>query len=221
MKRRLLLLAALAGCAAQPVLPEDPPAPMVATIYVLDHEWHTEISVPTALLTGGLTRFRSIFPGAAYLSFGFGERLYFQKAQTGAVDMVSAIFPGPGTVLTTALSGPPSQMYSDLEMVPIRVTQAELDRLADYLWDSFEKTPNDQLVRLGDGKFPGYVFYGAAPTYSGVYTCNTWTMEGLDRAGLRAGAPGVLFAYQVMQTAREISARRDPGKNHQALTPQR
>jgi hypothetical protein len=113
---------------------------MVATIYVLDHEWHTEISVPTAPLTGGLTRFRSIFPSAAYLSFGFGERLYFQKAQTGAVDMVSAIFPGPGTVLTTAL-GPPSEMYADLDMVPIRVTQAELDRLADYLWDSFEKLP--------------------------------------------------------------------------------
>jgi hypothetical protein len=180
---------------------------MVATIYVLDHEWHTEISVPTALITGGLTRFRSIFPGAAYLSFGFGERLYFQKAQTGAVDMVSAIFPGPGTVLTTALGGPPSAMYTDVEMVPIRVTQAELDRLADFLWDSFEKTPNDALVRLGDGKFEGYVFYGAAPTYSGFYTCNTWTMEGLDKAGLKAGAPGVLFAYQVMETARAIAAR--------------
>ncbi len=180
---------------------------MVATIYVLDHEWHTEISVPTNLITGGLTRFRSIFPGAAYLSFGFGERLYFQKAQTGAVDMVSAIFPGAGTVLTTALAGPPPEMYSTVEMVPIRVTQAELDRLADFLWDSLEKTPNDALVRLGDGKFKGYVFYGAAPTYSGFYTCNTWTMDGLDRAGLRAGAGGVLFAYQVMDVARAIAAR--------------
>ena len=207
MKRRLFLAAVLAGCATTPTLPDDPPAPMVATIYVIDHDWHTEISVPTALITGGLTRLRSVFPGAAYVSFGFGERLYFQKAQTGAVDMVSAIFPGPGTVLTTALAGPPPDMYTDLEMVPIRVTQAELDRIADFLWESFELTPNDQLIKLGDGKFRGYVFYAAAPTYSGFYTCNTWTLDGLDKAGLKAGAAGALFAFQVMDAARAIAAR--------------
>jgi uncharacterized protein (TIGR02117 family) len=208
--RWLLLLALLAGCAAPTPKPDDPPEQKTATIYILLHEWHTEISVPTAPLTGGLTRFRSIFPAAAYLSFGFGERLYFQKDKTNAVDMVQAIMPGPGTVLTTAIAGPPSEVYHDVEMVPIRVTQAQLDRLADFLWDSFEKTPDGRLNRLGDGKFPGYVFYGAAPTYSGFYTCNTWTMEGLDKAGLDAGAPGVLFAYQVMNRARALSAQAGP-----------
>ena len=98
-------------------------------------------------------------------------------------------------------------MYTDVEMVPIHVTQAELDRLADFLWDSFEKSPDGALNRLGEGAFPGYVFYGAAPTYSGFYTCNTWTIDALDKAGLDADAAGVLFASQAMARARMIARR--------------
>ena len=64
--------------------------------------------------------------------------------------------------------------------------------------------------RIGDGPFPGYVFYGAATTYSGLYTCNTWTIEGLDRAGLHGGAIGVLFAYQAMDRAQAAALRRTP-----------
>jgi uncharacterized protein (TIGR02117 family) len=205
--RLVLVLLLLAGCAAPPPRPADPPEPASVTAFVLLHEWHTEISVPTAPLTGGLTRFRSVFPDAAYLSFGFGERLYFQREHNDAFDAVSAIMPGPGTVLTTALEGPPSKVYHDVEMVELHLTQAELDRLSDFLWDSFEKTPDGALHKLGDGKFPGYVFYGATPTYSGFYTCNTWTAEALDKAGLQVGAPGVLFADQVMDRVRAIAAR--------------
>jgi uncharacterized protein (TIGR02117 family) len=208
--RVFLLLLLLAGCAAPPIHPADPPAPADITAYILLHDWHTEISIPTAPLTGGLTRFRSIFPGASYLSFGFGERLYFQRDTNDAVDAVSAILPGPGTVLTTALDGSPAEAYHDVEMVKFHLTLAELDRLSDFLWDSFEKSPNGMLHKLGDGKFPGYVFYGATPTYSGFYTCNTWTAEALDQAGLDFGASGVLFASQVMDRIRVIAAQ--PGR---------
>jgi uncharacterized protein (TIGR02117 family) len=207
MTRLLLLVVLLAGCAAPPVHPDDPPQPTDASVYILLHEWHTEISVPAGRLTGGLTRFQSIFPDAAYLSFGFGERLYFQKPHTDFIDMVEAVLPGPGTILTTALAAPPDQEYHDVQIVKLQLTQAQLDRLADFLWDSFEKTPDGRLDKLGDGKFPGYVFYAAAPTYSGFYTCNTWTMEGLDKAGLDAGAPGTLFAYQVMDRVRSLAAQ--------------
>ena len=207
--RLLGLLSLLAGCAGLPPAPDDPPGPKIATIFVLEHELHTEISVPAQQMTGGLTRFNSLFPGSAYFSFGFGERLFFQMRRAAdAVDMVAAILPGAGTVLVTALGAPPDEAYTDLPMVPIRVSQAELDRLTDFLWESVERTPNDQLIKLGEGKFPGYVFYGATPTYSGFYTCNTWTMEALDRAGLDAGAPGSLFAYQVMNAARRIAGRK-------------
>ncbi|MCX7381794.1 MAG: DUF2459 domain-containing protein [Alphaproteobacteria bacterium] len=209
---RLLVLLLLAGCVSPAPKPADPPpasSPQVAdaTIYVLVHEWHTEVSIPARRVTGGLTRLHSIFPGASYFSFGFGERLYMQKVKTDTLDMLTAILPGPGALLTTALVGSPAEMYTNVEMVPIKVTQAELDRLADFLWDSFEKAPDGALNRLGEGAFPGYVFYGAAPTYSGFYTCNTWTIDALDKAGLDADPAGVLLASQAMVRARMIASR--------------
>lgn len=208
MRWLFLALFLLAGCAtSQPRHVAEGPPPDIR-VFVLVHDWHTEISVPTAQLTGGLTRFKSIFPDARYLSFGFGERLYFQKNTTGAIDKISAIFPGAGTVLTTALAGPPSEMYKDLEMVSFLVNQGELDRLADFLWDSFEKTPDGQLHKLGDGRFPGYVFYGATPVYSGFYTCNTWMVDGLERAGLDVDPAGVILASQVMERVRALAAQR-------------
>jgi len=203
-----LLLALLAACAPTPPHMADAPAPADSMVYGLVQDWHTELSLPAKDITGPLTRLKSIFPEAQYFTFGFGERLYYQKPDANWADALRAILPGPGTVLLTALAGPPPQMYPGAEMVPIPVTQAELDRLSDYMWETLEKTPDDRLVRLGDGKFPGYVFYGATTSYNGFYTCNTWTIQALDTAGLEAGAPGVLFAYQAMDRIRAVAARR-------------
>jgi hypothetical protein len=203
-----LLLALLAACAPMPPHLSDPPAPADQVVYALVNDWHTELSLPAAGISGRLARIRSIFPGARYFNFGFGERLYYQKENADWLDALRAVLPGPGTVLLTALNGAPPDMYPGAEMVALHLTQAELDRLSDYMWDTLEKTPDDRLVRLGDGKFPGYVFYGAATSYDGFYTCNTWTVQALDAAGLEAGAPGVLFAHQAMARIRAVAARR-------------
>ena len=208
--RRLTLGVAAMLSACAPLAPQhaDPPQPANVTIYILLQDWHTEIAFPAPQLTGPITRFHAIFPGAAYLTFGFGERLYYQKRHTDLADMLNAILPGPGILLTTALPGPPSAVYHDQEMITLTITQAELDRLADFVWDALEKSPDGALNRIGDSPYPGYVFYGSATTYSGLYTCNTWTLEALDTAGLQTGAAGVLFAYQAMDRVRAAAERR-------------
>lgn len=207
----LLLAALLSACAAPVAPPNDPPAPLDRTIYVLAKDWHTEVALPTKDITGPLTRFRAIFPDAAYMAFGFGGRTYTQKPKADVLDMVVAVFPGPGIMMTTALADAPPIVLPHDEMVPIKVTQAELDRMADYVWESLEKDPSDRLNHISDGAFPGYVFYGATPTYNGFFTCNTWTIKVLDIGGLDAGAPGVLLADQAMTRARTVAARRNGG----------
>ncbi len=205
-----LLLALLAACAPTPPHLAEAPAAAPHVVYALVMDWHTELSLPAAGITGDLARLRALYPQAQYFTFGFGERLFYQKPDATWADALRAILPGPGTVLMTALAGPPPRMYPGAEMVALHLTQAELDRLADYMWETLEKGADGRLVRLGDGKFPGYVFYGASTGYSGLYTCNTWTIQALDAAGLEAGAPGVLFAGQAMDRIRAVAARR-PG----------
>ncbi|WP_264712114.1 DUF2459 domain-containing protein [Limobrevibacterium gyesilva] len=205
----MLLIGGMAGCAGlPPPLPDDARnAPAVATIYVVEYGWHTDIVLPMRPVTGPLTRFRSIFPDAEVITFGFGERQYMQIEHVGFGDMLRAVLPGPGIIMVTAMRAPPMNGKDYAEVAALAVSQPQLDRLSDFVWDALEKTPDDRLVHIKDGPFPGRVFYGSSTTYSGGYTCNTWTAEALDSAGLAVGASGVLFAYQVMDRVNAIAAR--------------
>ncbi len=60
---------------------------------------------------------------------------------------------------------------------------------------------------MGDGPYPGSVFYAARGTYDAFDTCNTWTAEMLHAGGLPMPTAGVLFAGQAMGMARRIGAQ--------------
>ena len=59
---------------------------------------------------------------------------------------------------------------------------------------------------IADGPYPGSLFYVSTRTYSAGYTCNTWTAEALQTAGLPVHADGVVFADEVADQARRIAA---------------
>jgi hypothetical protein len=62
---------------------------------------------------------------------------------------------------------------------------------------------------LGDGPYPGSLFYASGDTYALTHTCNTWTAEALQIGGTEVRAAGVLFAGQVMDRARAAAERPD------------
>jgi uncharacterized protein (TIGR02117 family) len=210
MRRCLLALLLLAGCAGPPIdyPDDDPQAPRVATVYVIENDWHTEIALPASGITGPLALVHTLYPGARYLGFGFGERRYYQLEESNVGDMLLALLPGRGLMAVGALDGTPPALFPHEEIATLDLTQAQLDRLADFIWDSFEKTPDGRLVKVNDAKVPNYFFYAAATTYYGAYTCNTWTVQALDVAGLHAGAGGILFARQVMDRVESLPMAR-------------
>jgi hypothetical protein len=61
-------------------------------------------------------------------------------------------------------------------------------------------------MRIADGPYPGSLFYASSGTYSGFYTCNTWTADALRVGGLPVSSDGVLFAGQVMDRARRAAS---------------
>jgi uncharacterized protein (TIGR02117 family) len=208
--RVLALVLLLAGCAGgpKPHAPDAAGLPEDVTIFVSRHDWHTDITLPADRLAGPITRFRAIYPDALYFSFGFGERLYSQREHNDFGDKLMAILPGRGIMMFTAARSSPDGTEEDSEVVTLHVTEPELDRLSDFIWAALEKDASDRLVFIKEGKFPGRAFYGSVTPYAGWYTCNTWTVQALDAAGLDAGAAGVLFAHQVMDRAQDIAQRR-------------
>jgi uncharacterized protein (TIGR02117 family) len=191
-------LQTLPGCrsAPSPAYHETAPGDGV-TIHVIAAGWHTEIDLPVRAIHDPLRAVAPEFPGARYLSFGWGERNYYMARAPTVGDAMSALFPGPAVLLVTPLYLPPRESRASAEVFELGLSTAGLDRLSSYLWAAFDKSGDGTPRRLAAGPAPGSVFYAATGTYSSSYTCNTWTAEGLRVAGIPVTPAGVVFAGQL------------------------
>jgi uncharacterized protein (TIGR02117 family) len=204
----------LAGCRsagddrAQPTQgPVSAAAPGSAIVYVIARDWHTDIGLPMREAAGTFASVIGRFPGAQYFIFGFGDREFYQKRETGFFDMVKALFPGPGVLLVTALRSSPEEAFAPKNVVALTLSQEGLDRLVAFIRGSFVTDRAGAVLPLSEGPYPGSLFYASTRTYDAFYTCNTWTAEALQFGGLAVTVSGVLFAGQVVEQARAIEAR--------------
>jgi hypothetical protein len=205
----ILLLCAgagLGGCATQTV-PPDATVPLgSATISVIARGWHTDISLPVEEVSGPLAALERDFPGVRFMVFGFGERNYLMARNGGSGEMLTALLPSRSAILMTALNAPPTEAFADERVVTLQLTPLQVDRIATLIWQSLEQTADGPVVRLGDGPYPGSVFYASNETYDAFYTCNTWTARLLRDAGFPVDPRGVLLPDQLMQPVAQIAA---------------
>ena len=200
-----LTAGSLSGCVW---LPQPPEVPMVgnAVIYVIGRGWHTDIGLPVDEVHGPLADLERDFPGVRFMVFGFGERDYLMTHGNGSGEMLTALFPSKSAILMTALRAPPTEAFSDEQVVTLRLTQGGVDALAELIWQALEKMPDGAAQRLADGPYPGSAFYASGETYDAFHTCNTWTALLLRDAGLPVDPSGVLFVGQVMRQVGAIAA---------------
>jgi len=209
LRGRLLALLAcltLAACAAPAPPPELTAGPRTETIYLVARGWHTDIGLRAAQVGDTLGQLRTTFPVVQTFVIGFGERAYLLHREHGVGDMLAALIPGPGAMLVTAVRDPLTDAFPTGDTITLHVSARGLARLIDFISHAFERTSDGSLQELAAGPYPGSLFYASAETYSGVYTCNTWTAEALQIAGLPVHAAGVLFADDVANQARPIAA---------------
>ena len=159
-----------------------------------------EIDPPLAELEAG-------FPDVRFLTFGFGERAFVVDRKQDFGTMLSALLPSQAAVLTTALQATPQAAFGADNVVVLHISRDGLARIQAKLWHSLELSPSNEPTPLGQGPYPGSAYFAARETYSGLFTCNTWTAEMIGTGGLPMPAGLVLFAGQVMGQARWIAAR--------------
>ncbi len=210
--RLLLRLAAvgsvalLAGCATEALPACDPGLPAPLSVQVVDHGWHTDLALPADGLTGGLAWFRRFFPGMRVLLVGFGKRTFMTSPARGLGDYLVGPLPGDAVLLVAGLSAAPVRAYDDggtIATIPLAPSQR--DRLDQFVWDTFAHGAGGAPEPIGSAFFAGGVFFAARPGYSGLNTCNTWTVEALRAAGLRASPFLVVFAGQAMGQAARLA----------------
>lgn len=197
---------AVASCS----VPEQAATPNDAVVYVIGRGWHSDIGLPVEQIAAPLSVLETGLPGVRFLTFGFGERQFVVNRETSVGAMLSALLPSRSALLMTALATSPDVAFGQSNVVALHVSRAGLLRIETGIWRELELLPDGAPMRLAGGPYPGSVFYAARTTYSGLYTCNTWTAATLRLGGLAMPATGVLFAGQVMGMARSIAARQAP-----------
>lgn len=177
-----------------------------AVIYVVHRGWHTDIGFPANEFSGRGDVFVDWSSGANYLVFGFGDRHYVLARHHHFPAFLAAIWPGPGAILSTALTSSPALAFGTSNVVVIRVSLAQAHAAQTFVLNSMAQ-PGMPPQPLGRGPYAGSAYFAAIPRYSALYTCNTWVADVLHAAGLPVRSAGVVFAYQLWAQARELAVR--------------
>ena len=189
------------GCAAS--LPTCPGARTTPdAVYLISHGWHTDLALPA---TGPLARFRSIFPGLVYLVIGFGRRTFLVAPVHTFADLLIGPLPGDGALEVLALNAPPDIAYGEGTLALLLPTAEQRARLDDAIWSSLQINSDGTPRAIAPGPITGSVFYASTFGYSGLYTCNSWTADMLNRAGLPVSPSLDVFAVQTMRRAAPLA----------------
>lgn len=199
-----LMALSLVACSSVPPHPAVPLAAGADRVYVIDRGWHTDIGLPVGELRGRLALVAADFPGAAWLTIGFGDRAYLLDRDTDVFDMLRALFPGRAALLVTGLRWSPEAAFGADNVVTLPIGKAQLDALQDFLASYFAGDRAGQPPLLAAGPYPGSQFFASDATYDAFHNCNTWTAEGLRAAGYPVSSTFVILAPQVMAEARRL-----------------
>ena len=213
--RRWLLGPALAVCAAllatcetAPPPPPDDDGPRSRLIQVASNGWHAAIVVPApALADTGLLPETADFPDAAFLEFGWGDRVYYPaKEKTLGMTLAAALAPTPAVMHMAGLAAAPKDRGSGMEVVPVALTEAGFLNLIEALAAEFERPAGGRAKAVSRGLYPDSHFYNALGEFHLFNTCNTWTARMLRAAGVGLSPSGIVTADGLMARLRTVLA---------------
>ncbi len=196
------VLGALAGCATRPAAA----LPVETTIDVVERGWHTDICIRSDDADAQLLRLADGYEGSRFLCFGFGDRHYLLSRERGPSTLLSALLPGDGAILLTILRDTPAAAFGADNVVRLAIDHDGREHLRAFLNRAVQTDAQGRPLRLGDGPYPGGLYFGAAARYNGFYTCNTWTADALRAAGIPLSRP-ILFADGVMRQVCQVHVR--------------
>ena len=201
------LLAAFVGSRI-PVAKAQPNAAPDVPVFLHTNGVHTDIVVPvktTQMDWSQLLPYSNIPSGdntLQYIAFGWGDKGFYLDTPTWAdlkfsTAFVAAFWLGSSAVHATYLHAlPPGP-----DTVPLHLSHEEYARLIAYIQTSlrYDAAGRAQHIK-GHSYGQDDAFYEARRVYSFLYTCNTWTNDGLKASGQRAclwtpSDKGILYQY--------------------------
>ena len=132
---------------------------------------------PALVDTGLLPEAVLDFPGAAFLEFGWGDRVYYpaKEKTIGMTSLRRRSCPRRRSCTWRGLAAAPRDGGSSREVVAVPLTEAGFLNLVEALAAEFERPAGGRAVSVSRGLYPGSRFYNARGEFHLFNTCNTWT----------------------------------------------
>ena len=194
----------LATCETAPPPPPDDDAPRTRSIQVTSNGWHTAIVVPApAIAATDLLPEAADFPDAAFLEFGWGDRVYYPaKEKTVGMTLSAALVPTPAVMHMAGLAAAREERSTGSEVVSVALTEAGFLKLVEAIAAEFERPSGGRADFVSRGLYPGSRFYHAHGEFHLFNTCNTWTARMLRAGGVALSPSGVVTADGLMTRLR-------------------
>jgi uncharacterized protein (TIGR02117 family) len=143
--------------------------------------WHTVLPIQE-----WLTESSHASNDYRYLSFGWGERVFYRLSPT-RIDQIlrlgwRALFL-PNTAILKVQGY--RQIPHHLPLQCTQVSKPEYQKLVKYIQSAFEQDAEGRWMQAGDEPLQRSHFYLAKGTYSILNNSNNWTAQGLRLAGIR------------------------------------
>lgn len=201
-----LAVAAWLGACAAP-LPASETEARDQVVYVVSNGWHTAIVVPGPVLRASEDLPEAgDFPEAAYLEFGWGDRVYYRAKDPGlAIALEAALTPTPAVMHVTGRPRPPMQTPDGDEVVSLALTKSGLRGLIEAIAGDFTRRQGNRAAPLSPGLYPNARFYEAEGSFHLFNTCNTWTARKLQAGGVALSPSGIATANELMDRLRKAA----------------
>lgn len=177
------------------------------SVYIIQHDWHTGLAwSQRGLVPIGPEKWRD----APYVEVGWGDRDFYYAGDRSIITMFKAFFlPTPSAIHVVGLGESPETYFKDKSIWRLDLSEPGFLSLILYVDDTFSKNAKgDRLPPLpGSGQYGIGNFYAAVPQYGFWLTCNAWTANALNAAGVSACPSRILLPFHLIDRIRDVGVR--------------
>lgn len=155
-----------------------------ATLYVVDHGWHTGLVLRRGDIPAGLWPEQRQAPAGEYLEIGWGQREFYQiRAPSLLLALKAALWPSASVLHLVGFNGPVAAQFPYSNIIALHVEDAAMGRVVQYISDAYEHDAADNIIRMGHGLYGDSRFFAGKENFHLFRTCNVWTARALRLAG--------------------------------------
>jgi len=154
-------------------------------VFLVSHGWHTGLVIPSQYLSDELKFLDKDFYYSKFYEFGWGDKGFYQaKEITSGLTLQAIFWPTPSVMHIVAMPVEPHEYFAHSKTLKVIISSKAMQRLNHFLAQSFKRNKEGQVIKSKKGIYGRSFFYEGQGKYFLTRTCNTWTAQALEEAGL-------------------------------------